>query len=66
VRELAFDGKTSILLTRSHGDEKGSPECSYCGGKRKTFMGDQTDLKYHKTALTTNKMRVCDYEILLQ
>ena len=61
----AFD-KTCILMTRSHGDEKGSPECSYCKGKRNTFNGEEKDLKYHKLGFTTNKFKVSDYEVLLQ
>ena len=60
----AFD-KTSILLTRSHSDSNGSPECSYCGGKRNTYNGEEKDLKYHKTGFTTNKFKVSDYEVLL-
>ena len=60
----AFD-KTSILLTRSHSDEKGTAECSYCGGKRNTYSGPEQDLKYHKLGFTTNKFKVSDYEVLL-
>lgn len=55
------------MLTRSHADTKGSPECSYCSGKRKTYTGEEeTDLKYYKTGMTTNKLKISDYEILLQ
>ena len=61
----AFD-KTSILLTKSHGDSKGSPECSYCHGKRDTYNGEEKDLKYHKTGFSTNKLKIEDYEVLLQ
>ena len=61
----AFD-RTSILLTRSHSDKQGSPECSYCKGKRQTYKGQETDQKYYKVGFTTNKLKVSDYEILLQ
>ena len=53
-------------MTRSHGDSKGSPECSYCKGKRNTYNGEEKDLEYHKLGFTTNKFKVSDYEILLQ
>ena len=59
--------KTSILLTRSHDDAKGSEDCSYCHGKRTLYSGEEEkDLKYHKLGFTTNKFRVNDYELLLQ
>ena len=64
VKVPAFN-KTSILLTRSHGDTKGTPECSYCQGKRQTYMGEEKDLKYHNTGFTSNKFKVSDYEHLL-
>ena len=59
--------KTSILLTRSHDDSKGSEDCSYCHGKRTLYSGEEeTGLKYHKLGFTTNKFRVNDYETCLQ
>ena len=57
--------RTSILLTRSHDDSKGSKECSYCGGKRDTYTGEQKDLEYFKLGFTCNKLRSDDYEMLL-
>ena len=30
----AYQNKSSIILTRSHGDEDGEKECSYCNGVR--------------------------------
>ena len=59
--------KTSVLLTRSHDDAKGSEDCSYCHGKRTLYSGEEEkDLKYHKLGFTTNKFKVSDYETLLQ
>ena len=57
---------TSILLSRSHHDINGTPECSYCGGKRKLFDGtEETGLLSHKLGFTTSKLKVSDYEFLL-
>jgi len=54
------------LLNRSHNDENGTPECSYCGGKRKLFDGsEEAGLLNHKLGFSTNKLKIEDYEVLL-
>ena len=58
--------KTGILLGRSHTDETGTPDCSYCSGRRKLFDGtEETGLLGHKLGFTTNKLKISDYEMLL-
>lgn len=46
-------------------DSKGTPECSYCNGKRDTFIGEQKDLEYYKIGFTSTKLRIDDYEQLI-
>ena len=58
---------TSVLMSRSHSDVKGAKECDYCFGKRTNASGEEEkDLEYFKLGMTTNKLKVSDYEILLQ
>ena len=50
----------------SSSDFKGYPECGYCKGKRLTDDGkEETGLLNHKLGFTTNKLRIDDYETLL-
>ena len=54
-------------MSRSHSDTKGTKNCDYCGGIRKYSNGEEEkDLEYHPLGITTNKLKVSDYEILLQ
>ena len=53
-------------MSRSHSDVKGAKECDYCGGIRRYANGEEEkDLEYFKLGITTNKLKVSDYEILL-
>jgi arginyl-tRNA--protein-N-Asp/Glu arginylyltransferase len=48
-----------------HDDSRPTPECSYCNGKRQTFLGEETDLPYYKVGFSTTKLRVDDYEKMI-
>ena len=41
-------------------------DCSYCKGKRTTYIGDiEEGITYHKVGFTSTKFRYDDYETLL-
>lgn len=61
-----FD-RTSILLTRAHDSNSPSKECSYCKGKRNVIneqgqLVEETDNEYFKEGFTCTKMRIDDYD----
>ena len=61
-----FD-RTSILLTRAHDSNTPSTECSYCKGKRNVINEQgkevvETDNMYYKEGFTCTKMRIDDYD----
>jgi hypothetical protein len=56
------------MLNRSHSDKEGSKECSYCKGTRNTYEGEEGEgkLEYFKTGMSSTKLRVDDYEYLVE
>ena len=53
-------------MSRMHDSDKGYPECSYCNGKRQTYLGNEEEgINYHKVGFSSSKFRYEDYECLL-
>ena len=58
--------KSTVLMARMHDSEKGHPECSYCNGKRNTYLGEiEEGCNYHKLGFSSSKFLWQDYELLL-
>ena len=53
-------------MARMHDSEKGYDECSYCHGKRTTYLGEvEEGNMYHKLGFTSSKFRYDDMEAIL-
>ena len=53
-------------MARMHDSSKGYSDCSYCKGKRMTYMDTEEEgCQQHKLGFSSSKFRWDDYELLL-
>ncbi len=65
LKKELVENKSTIFLNRTHDSSNGAKECSYCNGKRETFNGLEEGNLNYKSGFSSTKMRVDDYESLL-